>query len=157
MRLTKEEFVKDFEVKLKRKDGTPIDVLITANVRRDDSGKFIGYEGIIKDISDRKRVEEELVQTTRDLEALNEMGALINQALVDVDTIFPIALWKAVGITGYEMGAIYLLNEKGDALEMKSQVGHSPAMLEEVKVLKYGEGVSGSAIMSKQPVMVFDR
>ena len=129
--------------------------MITANVRRDDSGKFIGYEGIIKDISDRKRVEEELVQTSRELEALNEMGALVNQALVDVDTIFPIALWKAVGITtGFEMGAIYLLNEKGDALEMKSQVGHSPAMLEEVKVLKYGEGVSGSAIISKQPVMM---
>ena len=150
----KEGFVKDFEVKLKRKDGTLIDALISTNARRDDSGKIIHYEGIIKDISDRKRVEEELVQTSRELEALNEMGAMINQALVDVDTIFPIALWKAVGIIGYEMGAIYLLNEKGDALEMKSQVGHSPEMLEAAKVLKYGEGVSGSAIRSKQPVMI---
>jgi two-component system cell cycle sensor histidine kinase/response regulator CckA len=56
----KEGFVKDFEVKLKRKDETPIDVLITANARKDDSGILLGYEGIIKDISDRKRVEEEL-------------------------------------------------------------------------------------------------
>ena len=150
----KEGFVKDFEVKLKRKDGTLIDALISTNARRDDLGKIIHYEGIIKDISDRKRVEEELVQTSRELEALNEMGAMINQALVDVDTIFPIALWKAVGIIGYEMGAIYLLNEKGDALEMKSQVGHPPEMLEAAKVLKYGEGASGSAILSKQPVMI---
>ena len=56
----KEGFVKDFEVKLKRKDETPIDVLITANARKDDSGNLLGYEGIIKDISDRKRMEEEL-------------------------------------------------------------------------------------------------
>ena len=63
----KEGFVKDFEVKQKRKDGTSIDVLITANVRRDDSGKIIGYDGIIKDISDRRRMEEELVQRTREL------------------------------------------------------------------------------------------
>ena len=64
----KEGFVRDFEVKQKRKYGTSIDVLITANVRRDDSGKIIGYDGIIKDISDRRRMEEELVQRTRELE-----------------------------------------------------------------------------------------
>ena len=150
--IEREGFVKDFEVKLKKKEGASIDVLITANAGGMDRGTNIGYEGIIKDISDRKGMEEELVQTSRELEALNEMGALINQTLVDVDTIFPIALWKALGITGFEMGAIYLINETGDALEMKSQVGHSPALLEEVTVLKYGEGISGSAIMAKQPV-----
>jgi PAS domain S-box-containing protein len=58
--VAKEGFVKDFEVKLKRKDGTSIEVLITANARKDDSGNLFGYEGIIKDISDRKRMEEEL-------------------------------------------------------------------------------------------------
>jgi ATP-dependent DNA ligase len=40
-------FAKDFETKLKRKDGTPIDVLITASVRKDEAGHFIGYEGIM--------------------------------------------------------------------------------------------------------------
>jgi PAS domain S-box-containing protein len=53
-------FVKNFETKLKRKDGAPIDVLITANIRKDASGNRVGYEGFIKDVSDRKRVEEEL-------------------------------------------------------------------------------------------------
>jgi PAS domain S-box-containing protein len=53
-------FVKNFETKLKRKDGVPIDVLMTVNVRKDASGNRVGYEGFIKDISDRKRMEEEL-------------------------------------------------------------------------------------------------
>ncbi len=57
----KEGFVKDFEVKLKRRDGVPIDVLITASARRDDSGKIISYEGTIKNISDRKRMEGEFL------------------------------------------------------------------------------------------------
>ena len=61
----KEGFVKDFEVKVKRRGGAPIDVLITANARRDDSGKIISYEGTIKDISDRQRMEDELLQRTR--------------------------------------------------------------------------------------------
>jgi PAS domain S-box-containing protein len=151
----KEGFVKDFEGMLKRKDGMPIDVLISANARRDDSGRIISYDGIIKNISDRKRIEEELVQRTSELEALNETGALINQAIVDLDTFFPIALEKAVSLTGYEMGAVYLLSEEGDSLEMKYHNGHPPAMVEEGKVLKYGEGVSGKAIILKQPVISF--
>jgi PAS domain S-box-containing protein len=58
--IIKEGFVKDFEVKLKKKDGTPIDVLITAHAGKDASGNLVGYEGIIKNISDRRRMEEEV-------------------------------------------------------------------------------------------------
>ena len=149
----KNGYVKNFEAKLKRKDGIPIDVMVTAIAKADATGKIISYEGIIKDISDRKRMEEELVQRTRELEALNEMGALINQTLVDLNTIFPIALEKAMSLTGFEMGAIYLLSEEGDLLKMKYHNGHPPAMVEEGKVLKYGEGVSGKAIHLRQPVV----
>ena len=112
------------------------------------------FEGIAKDISDRKRMEEELVQRTRELEALNEMGRLINQTLVDLDTIFPIALEKAMSLTGFEMGAIYLLDEEKGVLEKKFHLNiDSPALIEDGKVLKYGEGVSGKAICLKQPVV----
>ncbi|MEW6376339.1 MAG: PAS domain S-box protein [Thermodesulfobacteriota bacterium] len=67
--IAQEGFTKDFEVKLKRKDGTPIDVLITANVRRNASGEIIGYEGIMKDITERKRAEElfKLLSTFSDI------------------------------------------------------------------------------------------
>ncbi len=101
-----------------------------------------------------KGVEEELVKRTRELEVLNEIGALINQNLGNLDTVLPITVEKVANLTGYEMGALFLLNEVGDILEMKSQIGHSPAMLKEVKVLKFSEGVSGKAIRLKQPVIV---
>jgi two-component system cell cycle sensor histidine kinase/response regulator CckA len=101
-----------------------------------------------------KRVEEELVKRTRELEVLNEIGALINQNLGNLDKVFSITVEKVANLTGYEMGALFLLNEVGDILEMKSQIGHSPAMLKEVKVLKFSEGVSGEAIGLKQPVIV---
>ncbi len=149
----KKGFVKGFEVKLKRRDGAPIDVLITANARKDDSGKIISYEGTIKDISDRKRTEEELVQRTRELEALNEMGALINQTL-DIDKLLPIALEKAVNLTGYEMGGIHLANEEERTFEFKHHFKHSTRSAELARSLKYGEGVAGRAVLVKRPVMV---
>ena len=151
-RVGEEGFVKDLEVKLKKKDGAPVDVLLTANARRDDSGKIVSYEGTIKDISDRKKMEEELVQRTRELEALNEMGALINQTL-DIDKVLPIALEKAVHLTGYEMGGVHLANEEERTFELKHHFKHSTRLAEMAKGLKYGEGAAGRAVTLKRPVI----
>ncbi len=152
-RVRKEGFVRDFEAKLKRKDGAPIDVLITTNARRDDSGKIVSYEGSIKEISDRKRMEEELVQRTRELEALNEMGALINQTL-EIHKVLPIALEKAVHLTGYEMGGIHLVNEQERTFEFKHHFNHSTRLANMAKSLTYGEGVAGRAVIFKHPIIV---
>jgi PAS domain S-box-containing protein len=101
-----------------------------------------------------KKEEQELVQRTSGLETVYEIGALINDHSGNLDVVFPVILEKVTSLTGYEMGVIFLLNAAGEVLEMKSQIGHSPAMLQEVKVLKFNEGVSGEAIRLKKPVTV---
>jgi PAS domain S-box-containing protein len=150
--MIQEGFVKDFEVKLKREDGTPIDTLITASVRKDKEGQIIGYEGIIKDISTRKRMEEGLVQRTKELEALYDLSVLINQTL-DLDRVLLDALDRASNLTGFEMGGIYLFREINQTLELKYSKGHSDAFVENVKILKPGEGISGKAFKLKQPIL----
>jgi PAS domain S-box-containing protein len=146
-------FAKDFETKLKRNGGTPIDVLITANVRKDEEGHIIGYEGTIKNISFRKRMEEELLQRKEELQTLYDMSLLINRSL-DLDELLLIALEKATSLTGFEMGAIHFVNEHTETLELRSYKEFSPVFLENVKVLKYGEGVAGKAVMLKRPVVL---
>ncbi len=54
--IEKDGFVKDYEVAFQKKDGTPIEVAITASVRR-RNGTVVGYEGIIKDITASKRAQ----------------------------------------------------------------------------------------------------
>jgi len=54
-KIDRDGFVKDFEVTLKRHDGTTIDSLVTATVVTDSNGVVVGYQGIIKDITKRKR------------------------------------------------------------------------------------------------------
>ncbi len=53
-------FVRDFELELQKKDGTEMICLETAAVRRDENGRTIGFNGILRDITDQKRVEREL-------------------------------------------------------------------------------------------------
>jgi len=151
--IAKQGFVKDFEAKLKRKAGLPFDVLITASAKRGPSGEVIGYEGIIKDISYRKKMEEELFQRTKELGTLYELSVLINQSL-ELDRVMPVALEKALNSTGFEIGTIYLLKEDGETLELKFDKNHPPALAENAKFLKKGEGVGGKAAQTKQPILI---
>jgi PAS domain S-box-containing protein len=116
--ITQKGFVKDFEVKLKRKDGTPMDCLITANIRKEKEEERVitGYEGIIKNISFRKNAEKELVQKTEQLQTLYDLSVLINQIL-DLNEVLPIALDRATSMSlDLKMGGIYLFNEKRGSL-----------------------------------------
>ncbi|WP_449246797.1 PAS domain-containing sensor histidine kinase [Desulfarculus baarsii] len=70
--IERDGYVLDYEVAFKRKDGTPIDVAITSQVREID-GKVVGYEGIIKDITRRKRAEVRAAQQQRMLESILEV------------------------------------------------------------------------------------
>ncbi len=53
-------FVTDFEVRLKRRDGTPVEVSTSSHKYFDENGILLGIEGILRDISKRKNTEKAL-------------------------------------------------------------------------------------------------
>jgi two-component system cell cycle sensor histidine kinase/response regulator CckA len=66
-------FVKDEELQLKRKDGTPFTAAISAVAVRDEQGKTKYYDGIVEDITGRKRLETQLLQSQK-LEAVGRLS-----------------------------------------------------------------------------------
>jgi two-component system NtrC family sensor kinase len=52
--------VKDMEVEFKKKNGERITVLLTGHPMKNEKGEIAGYEGINLDITERKRIENEL-------------------------------------------------------------------------------------------------
>jgi two-component system phosphate regulon sensor histidine kinase PhoR len=61
--LEKKGYVKDFEVKMRKKNGVEMDCLITSTIHRDDKGNILRFQSFIFDITERKRVEEEKTRT----------------------------------------------------------------------------------------------
>jgi len=58
--IEKRKFVQDYELKFLKKNGQIMDCLVTATVRQTDDGVILGYQGIIRDITDRKHAEHAL-------------------------------------------------------------------------------------------------
>ncbi|MGR3294646.1 MAG: PAS domain S-box protein [Candidatus Bathyanammoxibius sp.] len=57
--MTEAGFIKDFELELKRKNGDKITAIMTCSLRKDKEAKIVGYEGIIRDVTEKKKRERE--------------------------------------------------------------------------------------------------
>jgi len=98
--IEKQGFVKDFEVQFKKKNKEEITVLLTAHVKRDEGGVIVGYEGLIIDISERKRMEKELREANEFLTRLIESSV---DGIIVADTDGNVLIFNAgaENILGY--------------------------------------------------------
>jgi PAS domain S-box-containing protein len=71
--------VSDFEVKLRKKDGTEIACLLSATVRQGNDGSILGYQGIIRNISDRNTLLEMLRKYEFIVNTSKQFMTLINR------------------------------------------------------------------------------
>jgi signal transduction histidine kinase/ActR/RegA family two-component response regulator len=65
---------REFDWEIVRKDGTKRYIETSVSLRKDASGKPVGFKGIVRDITDRKRIEEQLFQAEK-LRAVGEMAS----------------------------------------------------------------------------------
>jgi PAS domain S-box-containing protein len=73
-------FVKEYEVRLRKKDGSELLCLLTTTVQRDSTGNVAEYKGIIRDITEQRKEELEFQEVKDRLE--NVLGA--TQTHIDV-------------------------------------------------------------------------
>ena len=79
--LYRHRYVKDYELDLKKKDGTTLQVSVGAQLLLDGEGHPVGVAGILRDISERKRAEERLREANERLkEATAHASSMAAQA-----------------------------------------------------------------------------
>lgn len=66
------EEIPPYEKEYIRKDGTKFYGEIRASLERDEDGNAVGIIGVVFDVTERKRLEEEIAQYTKTLEIANE-------------------------------------------------------------------------------------
>ncbi len=106
-------FVRNFEVLLRRRDGSLLTAMESSFATRDTSGKIERYQGFLLDVTEKKHAEDEIRRRNRELNALNAMAMIASQSF-DMDEILNLTLRQIILLLEAQAGSIYVSdNDRG--------------------------------------------
>ncbi len=119
--INRKGYVKDYEVDFIKRDGSPLHVLISSRRYENPETGDIEYEGIIKDITHRKRAEKMIRERNRELSILNSVAVALNNTM-DLDYILEGTLKDVLRALRLKRGSLFLIDrEAGEArLQVRS-------------------------------------
>ena len=100
-------YVRNFEVTLRKRDGTLLLAVESSFATRDATGSIERYQGFVLDMTEKRRAEDEMQRRNRELNALNAMAVVAAQSF-DLDEILNLTLRQVVTLFGAESGTVYL-------------------------------------------------
>lgn len=140
-----------FEGRFIRPDGQMLWVKGLSSPEREQ--KRLVYHGVLLDITERKRAEEELLTRTQQLEAIRLISTEITREL-DLNTLLSLIHRRAAELLGVKAGLLSLYDEAEQTLTLRSWIGHGGW----VKDLHFrpGEGVSGTVAAQRCGMILND-
>lgn len=129
-RIRNGEVLKDYETVRQKKDGTILDASLTLSPIKDAEGRTVGAICISRDISEKKRIEKELVKRNQELSRLFFISSAMRGTL-ELDRLLRMIL-TAVTMSdglGFNRAILFLVDE--DKYCLKGALGVGPASSEE--------------------------
>jgi len=80
MKQTLEEGSVRIQLMVSRKDGRKIPVELNSSVLKDPTGNLVGFVGVLRDITERKRMEEQLLKSER-MAAIGQLATMVGHDL----------------------------------------------------------------------------
>lgn len=78
-RMARDGMVREFEYQVRQRDGSVLWLSDSATTVRDEAGHVVRYEGVVRDITNQKRAEDEVAEGRRRLqEVIDTVPAVIN-------------------------------------------------------------------------------
>jgi len=147
--------LRDHDIRLRRPDGTCIDCLLGASVLRAPDGTVLGYHGLLRDVTARKRAERELLQRARQQAGVAELG---QRALTD--TPLPELIQEAVllvhDVLGTELVAVLERLPEPDTWLLRWGVGWDPGVVGHERVHGGAASAAGLELLAAAPLVTGD-
>ncbi len=148
-------YVRNFEITVRRKDGTLLTVAQSCFATRDPGGYIERYQGFVLDITEKKRSEDEMRRRNRELNALNAMAVIATQSF-DLDEILNLTLRQVISLFGAETGSVYLAAEPDGTYRRRAGWGpRSEARVRMAEVV-FPEGLGDLVMRSRAEVVTQD-
>jgi PAS domain S-box-containing protein len=146
--ISREGSVRDFEVDFKKRDGTPVHVLISSRQYRNPESGVVEFEGIIKDITQRKLAEEATIQRNVELSVLNATAMALNRSL-NLNLVFKEALKNLIKVLGLSRGGVFLIDLEKKRAELNVRQGLLPMGKTEQKGLHFKDSLLEKYLLEK--------
>ncbi len=114
--------VRNYEVDLRRRDGTVLHALENSFASRDASGTIDRFQGFLLDVTEKRHAENEIRRRNRELHALNAIAVITAQSF-DLDEILNTALRHVIDLLAADIGTVYLADQN-HALHRRAAYGH---------------------------------
>ena len=148
-------YVRNFEVSLRRKDGTLLTAMESSFATRNSEGKIELYQGFLLDMTEKKRAEDEIRRRNRELNALNAMAVIATQSF-DLDEILNLTLRQVISLLGAETGSIYLCDLDETTFRRRAGWGQRSAERARFSEVKFTEGFGELVTRSRTEVITTD-
>jgi PAS domain S-box-containing protein len=128
--INKDGEVKDFDVDFKKRDGSSLHVLISSRRYLNPDTNDVEFEGIIKNITERKKAEETLRKRNVELSLLNKTAVALNKSL-DLNRILKESLEDILKTLHLKAGGVFLIDREKKKFQL--QIGRGlPAAGKEI-------------------------
>ena len=145
-------YVRNFEVTMRRKNGTLLLAAESSFATRDAAGKIERYQGFVLDVTEKRRAEDEMRRRNRELNALNAMAVVATQSF-DLDEILNLTLRQVVSLFGAESGAVYLSDSDAPTYRRRAVWGPRSRDNSRPAVISFAEGFGDLIMRSRAEVI----
>lgn len=142
-----------YQFRLRRKDGEIAWVLDRlASIQYNGKRAVLGT---LTDISEMKRAESQILEYTRQLEALFNIGVAASRTL-DIGELLDSVLDKVLNVMEFKAGGIFLFDQKTNELVLKAYRGASKRFVKKAEQMVLSEGFSARVAISGKPLLIPD-
>ncbi|MBI4838406.1 MAG: PAS domain S-box protein [Nitrospirae bacterium] len=130
IKIKQKETIRNIEALRQTKDGKQIEVSLTLSPILDSAGNVTGITGISRDISEKKRVENQLIRKNQELSKLFFINSVVRSTL-ELNALLRMVLTVVTmsdGL-GFNRAVLFLVDESKNVL--KGEIGVGPASYED--------------------------
>ena len=151
-----------------RKDGTTFWASVVITALRDSDGRLVGFGKVTRDLSERKRADEQRetvldrerrarVEMEATLQHMRAIQSVTDAALshLEIDTVLPALLDKIASILNVDTAVVLLLDADGDTLVARAARGLEEEVEKSVRI-PVGHGFAGRVAQERRPIIVED-
>ena len=150
--IDQQNYVRNFEVTMRRKNGTLLLAAESSFATRDAAGKIERYQGFVLDVTEKRRAEDEMRRRNRELNALNAMAVVATQSF-DLDEILNLTLRQVVSLFGAESGAVYLSDSDAPTYRRRAAWGPRSRDKSRPAEISFAEGFGDLVMRSRAEVI----